>query len=701
MLIASETSLKRCSCLYAAMLLAGCVVTSGGGNDTDEATGGSATDGDSATDGTGADETGADGTGGVEDVDLGECDAIGGVISEQDTPLPAYYETYCFPQVDDSVECSGAIEGEATIEHVFFAQTHVLEPDWPFFYLIADRPALVQVAATGSGPSPQVSVSGWLGGQLIGTRCMAGPATLPTSVDPDTPNGNDRFSVTIPQTWLQPGLSVEIRVGAARRTLTEQELGIRHSNDFNTAMINMDVLNYNDGMPDKERPATFFEEWAGSMPGAKVRFGEFPDRMVFPTFTVGGPEEIIVLDNRLCRGNEDPAVDPCVLRDDIDDGFVNAAALRYIDALSRATGEFPYAFYFGHTQHLFPGGWGGGKNWVSGDYHDVTLHEGGHAASLPHWGNNYAIDPEEWTYLYPYGGEGDYGGGHGERWNYHQNNGQFTSPYCEIPGHEYFGTERSDAMQRNRFCLEWSNGAETLWDGFSDFSALAMFRYLNGAQQIDAGSVPYRDGTTPYQLTAQGGFPSLEFDAQGERVLTRYDGFEPQGFELRPFSHPQEWDVPVYTVYGSFAPAAPEANIVYEPMSYTGTLPAVIDPTDAGTFDQLQNDGDGVYDGDFYWPHDITFRFVFTEGEDLVAVHPHTDTYREMEAGSGPWRRDIMYMALSIPGDRELTRIEMYHRPFVVRGQNDETEGNIANPAFGITAENFLDGATLLTSIDL
>ncbi|MEM7152791.1 MAG: M66 family metalloprotease [Myxococcota bacterium] len=683
------------------MLLAGCVITDGPGNDTDEsATGGSVGDA-SDTGGTAADETGADGTGGGGEVDLGECDPMGGVITEMMTPLPAYYETYCFPQADDSVACSGAMDGDATIEHVVFAQTHALEPDWPFFFLISDRPALVQVLATGSGPSPQVLIAGWIDEQFLGTRCMAGPAALPSSVDPETPTANDRFSITLPQTWLQPGLRLEVRVGSATRSFSADQLGIRHSSDFNTAMVNMDVLNYNDGMPDKEMPATFIPEWAGSLPGAKVRFGVFPDRMVFPTFVVGGPEEIIVLDDRLCRGDEDPAVDACVLRDDIDDGFVNAAALRYIDALIRATGEFPYAFYFGHTQHLFPGGWGGGKSWVSGDYHDVTLHEGGHAASLPHWGNNYGIVPDEWQYLYPYGGEGDYGGGHGERWNYHQNIQQFTSPRCEIPDHQYFGTERSDAMQRDRFCLEWSNGAQTLWDGFSDFSALAMYRYLNGAHQIDAGDVPYRDGTTAYQLTAQGGFPSLELDASDNPVLLRYDGFEPQGYEQRPFSYPQQWDVPVHTVYGSFAPAMPEANIVYAPMSYTGTLPQVVDPTDSETFDQLQDDGDGLYDGDFYWPHDITFRVVYTDGNDQIAVHPHSDTYREMEPGSGPWRRDIMYMALSVPGDREVSRIEMYHRPFVVRGANDETEGNIANPMFGITADNFLDDATLVASIDL
>lgn len=35
-----------------------------------------------------------------------------------------------------------------------------------------------------------------------------------------------------------------------------------------------------------------------------------------------------------------------------------------------------------------------------------------------------------------------------------------------------------------------------------------------------------------------------------------------------------------------------------------------------------------------------------------------------------------MYMALTVRGDRELVRIEMPYRPFVVRGVDDETEGN-------------------------
>ncbi|MCP5068923.1 MAG: hypothetical protein GY946_20365 [bacterium] len=320
--------------------------------------------------------------------------------------------------------------------------------------------------------------------------------------------------------------------------------------------------------------------------------------------------------------------------------------------------------------------------------------------SLPHWGNAYGVQPNENGYLYPYGGEGDYGGGHGERWNYYQDVQEFVSPICEIPEHQYFGTERSDAMQRDRKCWEWRGTEEGPWDGFSDFSALAIYRFVNGAHELQSGEIPYRGGSTPYQLMTRNGFPSLEFNDQGDRVLRRYDGFESQNFEERIYAVPQQWEVPVHTVYASYNAATPAANIVYAPMSYTGNLPAVIDPTDSDTFTELQSDN-GIYDGYFNSPHDLIFRFVYTEGEDLHAVYPHSGTNCTPNPGMGPWRGDIMYMALTIPGDRSLSRIEMYNRPFAVRGENDDTEGNIRNQSFGITAANFMDSATLLASIDL
>ena len=61
----------------------------------------------------------------------------------------------------------------------------------------------------------------------------------------------------------------------------------------------------------------------------------------------------------------------------------------------------------------------------------------------------------------------------------------------------------------------------------------------------------------------------------------------------------------------------------------------------------------------------------------------------------------MLYFALTVPADETLERIELYERPFLVRGANNEEPGNVAHEPFGITAQTFMDAAVLVASIDL
>ncbi|MBV1861692.1 MAG: hypothetical protein KUG77_24950 [Nannocystaceae bacterium] len=627
---------------------------------------------------------------------------------DPDSLLPCSYgyELFEFPEPDDAVVCSGVGNDTAEVQQVMFAQTHAMSPHWPLFFLIGGRPALLEVDVTGEGAAPEVSVSGWIGERGLGELCLAGPEVLSAAV-PDGHDRQDRFTLTLPRAWMQPGLRVEIRAGVGVQEYSEAQLDISEAPEVNLVMARMDVLNYNDGLEDKEPPASFLGDIAGAVPASKMRFGIFPERISMPRLVVGGPSPDgegvppIVLENRLCRGDETPETAPCTVNDDIDDGYVNAVALRMIEALNRATGDYAFSFFYGNTEHLFPGGWGGGKNFVSADFDDVTIHEMGHSMSLPHWGGSYdpgaRIVPS--SYRYPYGGEGEDGGGRGDSWNYYQHIDDHTSPLCEIDGNASFGLERSDAMQRNNHCVEMRSDGPGPWDGFSDFSAISIFRYLSGATEGITGDVPYaRTGTSTFNLPPQGGFPTLAFADDGARELRRANPeLTRHDWERLSFLTPQEWNVPVYTVYGSYHPEFEEASMLYDPIAYVGSLPAVVDPTDAETFADLSAGGEGSFGGYFYWPKDLTFRFTFADGSVVHALYPHGNM-RDWELGSGPWRPDLLYFAISIPANERLVRAELLHRPFVVRGSQDETDGNIANAAFGITAQNVMDEATLVVS---
>ena len=65
-------------------------------------------------------------------------------------------------------------------------------------------------------------------------------------------------------------------------------------------------------------------------------------------------------------------------------------------------------------------------------------------------------------------------------------------------------------MQRNNHCLEGRSTVQGPWDGFGDFSALAMHRYLVGAAQKN-GQVWYKGGARDFQLIEQEGFPVVSY----------------------------------------------------------------------------------------------------------------------------------------------------------------------------------------------
>jgi hypothetical protein len=625
-------------------------------------------------------------------------------------PLAESYncETYHFPEPKDEVSCSGAGNSSARIEHVQFAQTHLFSPDWPLFFLIAGRPALLSVAVVGTGGAPEVSVEGFLDGKSIGVLCLAGPKDLSTTVDIDHPSRDDRFTVTLPKSWLQPGLSLSIAAGKDARSYDQETLKVGHAPELNLVVVPFDILNYNDGKEDIEVPSTLLGDFAGAIPATVSRLAHFPGRISLPEMIVTREDAVTLpvrITKRKCGEGESPG--PTCENHGIADGNLNAVALRFTYALQKATGEFAYSAYYGNTENFNPGGWGGGKAFVAADYGGVFIHEFGHTLSLPHWGSAYNItNPEEHQYNYPYGGiDLSDGGGRGDTWNYYQNVDELVSPLCLIPDHELFGSERSDAMQRNHYCTEMRATGQGPWDGFGDFSALAMFRMLTGGE-AQAGTVPYKQagGEVGYQVQKHGGWPNLTRASTGERKLVRspHQPQEKQAAEKYDFLYPKAWDVPVYTVFGTYHPEglANNLNIIYEPITYSGTLPAIIDPTFGPTFAKLLV-ADEEYEGYFWGEKDLTFKFIYADGSELHALYPYDGVSRQWEMAAHPWRWDLLYFAINIPADKQLDRIELYERPFCVRHADINDEGNIANPNLNITADNYMDGATLVAFRDL
>ncbi len=627
------------------------------------------------------------------------------------SPLPASYNavTYAFPNRDDAVACTAAGNATAKIEHVVFAQTHVLEPTHPLFFLIAKRPALVEVVVTGQGAAPEVRVDAQAGTVTLGSLCLKGPATLPATVDFTKHQKIDRYTATMPASWLVPGLAIKVIAGSATTSFSATNLKVGPAPELNLVMLKMDVLNYNDGKPDIAAPVSWLADMASAFPASVFRFGNFPVRVPLPKLAsstdVAGSAPLL-LSKRPCEGTETPAntANACEASKVAPFSVLSAVNL-LTGALHKATGETLFTYYYGNAENLYVGGLGSGKVQASAQFDGIMLHEQGHALDLPHWGEAYPKpNPGVNDYQYPYGGQQNDGGGRGESWNYHQSIDEFVSPICQVTKNSNYGKERSDAMQRSNACDEMRSTGVGPWDGFGDFSALAMFRYMTGAPAY-SGTVSYRGANAPFHLKPQLGWPNLVVNADGTRSLVRENQptatVDPWEQHLN-ILFPEKWDVPVAMVYGSFNPAGGAANYVYEPLSYTGNLTRVVDPTDPLVFADLAAaiNGKSSFGDYFYWPRDITVKVTYQDGTTKHGVYLHSSYPREWAANvntyGGPWRPDTVYFAIAFPGDKRIDKVEVFDRPFCVRYAGNNFAGNINYPANGITAANFMTtGATL------
>lgn len=617
--------------------------------------------------------------------------SLGTIQNNTNAALPVSYnfQEYIYAEPDDQGTCLGTVNNSATIEGIYMAQTHRHAIGHPLFFTIGHRPALLQVAVTGIGAAPDVQVAGTMNGSSLGTLCLAGPANLAASIDLNAPNFEDYFSVTLPKNWVKDGLELVVTAGSQSSTLTGADLKIGPYTEMNLVMVNMDVLDYNGAPHQSPIFQDFLQEMASAIPASMVRFGIFPETLTFPEVVANNDTEQLV---RLTSRSEMSA------NGINSDGYINSIAVIFLGNMHKSTGDYLSTVYFGNTLNLAPGGWGGGKNFVSPDYTDIFIHELGHALSLPHWGESaYNIpDPNPWDYLYPYGGETDDGGGRGEAWNFIQDAYEFVDPSCLVGNNT--GSERSDCMQRNHACVEQRPSEVGPWDGYGDFSAIAIHRYLVGAA-MQQGQVSDRGQMKDYQLNNQNGFPIASV-ANGERVYTR-DPLQPQELTWE-----EQFDVPgeeqleqeVYLLYGTAHETQAQANIVYKPIKFTGTLPPVIDPTDPSTFEALKDPEHAPF---LHPTRDITLKITYEDGSILHALNPYESYDRApYDGGFHIWRWDISNFSLVVPGDQPITKVELYKRPFCVRDPSDNTAGNINFSGHNITAANFMDGATWQAEYD-
>jgi hypothetical protein len=606
----------------------------------------------------------------------------GAIIDNTNLALPSSYNfiEYVFPEPNDEGTCSGVDNNNSVLQEVFISQTHRQSLDHPFYFTIGHRPALFQVALTGSGESPDVKIKGFLEDTFLGELCLYGPDSLPNSIDIDTPDFVNYFSVTIPKSWVRQDLSLELYVGTSiTRLISQEDLKVGPYTELNLVMVEQDVLDYNLSPHNSPIIENFLQETASAFPASVVRYGVFPERLVFPQLVAANDQpEVVRLGER------------ADMTESMDDGWINSVMALMLGNLHKATGDYLSTFYFGNTLNLAPGGWGGGKSFVSPDFDDVYIHELGHAFSLPHWGetslDTSGLNPR-YDYLYPYSPDNN-GGGRGEAWNFIQDIYEFRDPICQYQDRGDRGIETSDAMQRNNHCLGKRSNSQGPWDGFGDFSALAMHNYLVGTKTT-TGSVSYRGDDKEFQLRSQPGFPIVTLQ-NGIRTYSRDlsqigNGIpSPDSIEVNFVPRSEAHNQDAYLIYGTIHPTQPQGNIVYRPISFNGTIPSIYDPTSSSTITDIRTNSKIRAQLD---RKDITLKITYKDGSVIHAINPWSSPARPSEYAAfenpwyGRWRYDLDNFSLVVPRGNGIEKIELYHLPINLVGLNETSHLELMDDA--------------------
>ncbi|MDA9774480.1 M66 family metalloprotease, partial [Saprospiraceae bacterium] len=616
--------------------------------------------------------------------------SLGTIIPSTNAALPASYNymEYVFPEPTDQGTCLGIENTTASIEEVFISQTHRYPIGHPLLFTIGERPALLQMAVTGTGSAPDVEVEGILNGNSLGTLCLNGSSELSETIDFTSPNFDDYFSVTLPKSWITIGLELRLTAGDDVRVLTQEDLLIRPYTELNLVLVNMDIMDYNQEPHRTPAFENFMQELASAIPASVIRFGQFPGTLKMPDFALNNADGNTVV----------VSSDEMIAENGVNTGNINFFGNYVIDHMRHSLGDSPNTVYFGNTLNLDPGGWGGNGSFVSFDYTGIFIHELGHALSLPHWSEDYRVtNPLPDQYSYPFEGEEGEASGRGDSWNFIQDTYEFVSPTCsDESGVE--GTERSDCMQRGFYCTETRTDGAGPWDGFGAFSAHAISNYLLGSEPY-WGEIEDRGEIHDFHFRENDGFPVASI-VNGERVFTRHPSQPQNNFAEGYITLPGEEQIEqeAYLIYGSAHPTEIQANIIYDPIKFTGTILPIIDPTDPEMFSTLQ---DLMWEDaqEFYArARDITLKLTYIDGTIKHVLVPFQSFDRPYFFPDENPRPE--YFAISVPGDELLCNVEMYHRDFIVLPDDADEPGNINDPAQNITAENFMDEAVLMSTLD-
>jgi hypothetical protein len=350
---------------------------------------------------------------------------------------------------------------QITIDAVFFAQTHVLQPGTPFFKLVGNKATLIKahVLSPSGVESPLVEAELCLEGETLRLP-LEGPAILPHEIclEPGkvVHRYEDSFTTMIPARWIKRGLEVIIHAGDVKHEVRYIDVGpplVLNMTMFDIHYFAHDDVDYPEGWED-----------------------EIAARRPLSEFNVQRLKNIIFPELIIPPGNI-PAV-RCTSTDDYQAqtgqtfNGKQAAALKWVEALHCSGGQTRLSAYFINIVNVAAGG----EAWAlagtgSLNRFPVLHHELGHVLGLedapcegtfPYIGPMYGIT------------KGDNGFHGGPTWKFDPRIGFISPTLSDNPERGNPGEWRKDPMCGGGIAEEYDEALAY----FSDFSVRKQQEYL-------------------------------------------------------------------------------------------------------------------------------------------------------------------------------------------------------------------------------
>ena len=438
-----------------------------------------------------------------------------------------------------SSSTANAETSDARVDAVFLAQTHVMQPDQPYFKLTGQRAALLKAhVLSPTGAAAPAVIATLVNGSETNTLTLTGPATLPKSL-PAEPGVvqhryEDSFTAMIPARLVRQGLVIEVRAGAS---VARHAINVGAPTVVQMKMFDAHYF----GRGTNDYPQNFLKELESKWPVAELEiervrglnFSELviPARANLPAVRVEKPEDYQKKTGAKFDGEQ-------------------AAALQWVWALSRSGGNRDVAMCYVNILGVNAGGQAGGFNGVGTITLGIMNHELGHALGLPHIGEQKE---------YPYRGEmfgiqppKVFNEVHvGPTWAFDLPSGTFIPPTVQkTKGKGIAGTFKADPMQGGG---DGDQEPPFKLRHFSDYNVHRMQGFLERRVALlrDGNYFKWDDATGDYT----------------KKVAS--DGV----------NYPIAQDVSVISVMAAMTLADTDVNMIYPPIgAYRGNLIRTFDP---------------------------------------------------------------------------------------------------------------------------